>query len=202
MPLRKLLPALIALPLVAGCNVLGWTAAVMPPPVIEARYDPAEVPTLVWADTFDNPGADFVTSEQLARYVTRGLEEHEVVPIVGATQLDTLRTLEPTRYRKLNVAEVAAEAGAEQVLKLDVLGVRVTEQGPGNYKATATARVQLLDASGKVFYPADSYDGLTLTGQVDVGDPGSDSRRSIRVAVVRNLAGRIVDQFRSYRPEP
>jgi hypothetical protein len=146
--------ALAAMPLLAGCNLVGLAASAIPQ-TIDARYTPPKAPMLVLVENRQNPGMAIPESDQLTAFIIDDLSTYKVAPLVDQKKLYKLRDNE-RNIDKMTISEIGKAVGAEQVLYVDLQRFNVggLEQGiPVHGRIDATVRVVNVK-SGNTTFPA------------------------------------------------
>lgn len=155
--------ALLLLCLAAGgCNAVGAIAyKAVGDPKNPAEFKPAQKPTLILVENFQNPDLYHAPSLQVARDVEQELSENKVAPVVSREKLDDLRTNDAAAYHKMNIPAVGRAAGAKQVIYVNLVKFSAEPPlGGSEMSGLAEARVKVIDAeSGRTLWPPDSSEG-------------------------------------------
>ena len=195
-----------ALLCVGGCNIFGAVASkAVGPTKVQAQYTPPPAePLLVLAENYRNPSDTLIDAEQLVRYVSRQLEEKKVAPIVDPNRVFELRSSRPAKYRDMSIADIAREAGAKQVIYIDVVqsGI-VMADASEMMKAMISTRVRVVDAqSAATLWPPNAAEGLPIVHETPlVRVKGNVTEDRLRQQAARGVAERIARLFYTYTPE-
>ena len=196
-------PVLVLI-LVGGCTTAGALAhKLVGPPPIKAQYvPPKNQPMLVLVENYHNPSATVLDAQRLALRIEEELRRHRIAPIVGADQLELIRS-DPA-YAKMTIPAVARAAGARQVLYVNVRKFTVEGTvGAEMIKGHTDMTVRVVDATtGETRWPADNPTGHPLTIETPWVSQGQDTNETtLRDQMSRQAATYIVKLFRKHRPD-
>jgi hypothetical protein len=172
---------------------------------IHAVYVPVKTdPMLVLAENYQNPGANALESEQLARYVGQNLERKKVAPLINPTLAIDLRSKDPDAYRKMTITQIGQALGARQVLYIALLSDDLdTSQGSDYRRAEASARVRIIDVkTGQTRWPVQASAGYPVSTRTPVVKVANDDdEASLRRSAQARLGGDIARLFYKYKAD-
>ncbi|MFN3168382.1 MAG: hypothetical protein ACE37H_15090 [Phycisphaeraceae bacterium] len=195
----------VALLGLAGCNIVGGTAALLAPPEkVEAKYELPDKPTLIVID--DASPRPMVNSEATLRRVAgsirAALEAEEVVTtgFIGQDELAALREELGDEYRQTSLAALAIRLNARQVIHAEVSGYQV-DVGGNIIRPSIVMNVKVfdIDERARVFPSAvDPETGFSVGDSVypvQTNMParnvsGQGAARTIAVRDLADMAGR------------
>jgi hypothetical protein len=193
--------------LTAGCVAVGAAAGkIMGQPAQEAKFKPANLPTLVLAENFKSPSSSVLEADEIARYVNDELEQNKVAPMINPILAQNISTTRPSEFKKMSIATIGRELGAQQVIYISVQATQIEEiAGSGVAKGRGFAKVKLIDArSGDTLWPNELADGYPVAFESAPVNPSlakTSSVGSIYQAVQQGLAIQISRLFYSYKPD-
>jgi hypothetical protein len=201
--IHTLVVTMMLLPLLSGCNIVGFFAQAAGPPEVKSEFAP-QGPILILAENYQDIAGTYIDAEQLEQYTAYELTAHGVGPLIDAGKLADLRASRARDFPKMSVAQVGRAAGARQVLYISIEKAAVDfAVGSGMYKGTGAANVKVVDAElGTVVWPTDSTGGRQVTVTSDmVRESETITASSVRQSVQRALADQIAKLFYTYKPE-
>jgi hypothetical protein len=181
--------------LTSGCNVIGAVAAKMgPPPKIPAQYVPADVPTVVIVENYNNPSSLRIESDSLARLVVEQLTNNHVAPIIDVEKTETLRQAKGDAYRKMPLDAIGRELGASQVIYVDLDNFDIDHALASEMlTGKAEVRVRVVDDAGELKWPIDSAKGYPISvklnpKRVPIGSGDQTIRQELRTTLADKIA--------------
>lgn len=173
---------LLLLTVLAGCQVFGLAASVLPR-TVKQEYAPPKTPMLVMVENARDPGRFVPEAEHLTACIVDDLEAFEVAPMVDWRGLQKMRETDPDMPKR-SISEIGRRMGAQQVLYVDLASVYLGAADGLDLRGKIEARVRVVDvATGKRMYPITAE-----SRQVLVETPMSrDFRDTDAVAVQQEL---------------
>lgn len=173
------------------------------PPAVDAQYVPAKEPMLVLVENYRSPTA-YSDAEMLARYLMDDLSKHKVAPLVPMQTLYALRTNKGDDFRKMSMAAVGREAGAKQVLYVDVQQCGIgAPPGSELLKGRIAVQVRVVDVdTGATRWPPNATEGIPLSYETPL--PRADvntSEAMVRQHMHEAMASRIARLFYKWKPD-
>jgi hypothetical protein len=197
--------ALMLLPLLAGCNIVGAAAdKIVGPPEVKAHYVPPQEPLLVLAENYQHPSEMMVEAEQLVQKVAKQLEEHKVAPIVDPTAPFNLKASKPAEYQRMTIAQIGRTLGARQIVYVDITQSNVfVAQASEMLKGKAIVRVRVVDAeTGNTRWPEEGGDGYPLIVETPMLREGQGvDEASVRMQLQEMMGEKIAQLFYTYKPQ-
>lgn len=193
----------LVLPLVSGCNIVGFFAQAAGPPEVKSEFAPTG-PLLILAENYKDISGTHIDAEQLEQYTASELTAHGVGPLVDGGKLADLRASRARNFSKMSVAQIGRAVGARQVIYISMEKADVDVAiGSGMYKGTGAANVKVVDAElGTVVWPTDSTGGRQVTVTSDMErESETVTATSVRQMTQRALADQIAKLFYTYKPE-
>jgi len=186
-----------------GCKAAAVAVAKTVGESVDAKYVPKkDDPILVVAENYQNPGANALESEQLARYVSRGLAKKKVAPLIDPTLVMDLRTKDPDAFRKMTITQIGEKLGAKQVLYISILvdGIQDTT-GAEFRRGEASALVKIVDVStGETRWPGAAASGYPIAAKTPVTKVATDAEEAaLKRATQARLGGDIARLFYKYK---
>lgn len=163
--MRQILIALACLSIggsLAGCTAAGALAyKASGPPKIPAKYKPAQLPTLVLVENYENPDLYEVQSGRIERDISGALAENKVAPLISTAKLMDLKTAQGAAFHKMDIPAIAKSLGARQVIYVNLVQFSVEPPiGSPMMRGTAEALVKVIEVpSGHTVWPPDSSIG-------------------------------------------
>ena len=191
----------------AGCPILGAAAGKLEgTPALEAKFKPAKVPTLVFAENFKSPTSSMIEADQVARFVTEELEKNEVVPTLDPMAALNIPTTRPAEYKRMSIAAVGRELGARQVLYVSVQATQIeATPGTGVARGRGSATVKLIDVdTGDTLWPTELAGGYPVAYEAVPTNPSAPKTYStgyVYESVQRGLAVQIARLFFTYKAD-
>jgi hypothetical protein len=178
------------------------TAGPMP---VEARYVPEPKPMLVFVEQYNAAGPEAAQdSESLARAIQRRLEEKQVAPQVDPMVVSSVRLRDPIKFRAMNISQIGAESGAEQVLYVNLTHSQFKlSEGSELMRGQMGGRVKIIDVpTGNVIWPTDAGDGFPVGVQTPMtGIREGVTPQMARADMVRQMGNAVARLFYKYQPE-
>jgi hypothetical protein len=196
--------ATVAVPLLAGCNLIGALAyKTVGPNEIDAEYKlPLAEPVLVLAENYQR-GTLQSAADELAELVFTDLQAHKAGTLIPPDKLMQLRSQKPERFNLLRIQEVGQAVGAKQIIyinlkELDVTGVTGSDAVSGKISAT----VRVVDvATGQTKWPDIGSDREFHASTNFVPETQVDSLGVMRTQMAQDLSVQIAQLFYKYKPE-
>jgi len=183
---------------VAGCVVAGVVASKLsPPPTTPAAYKPAQQPTLVMVENYQNPDLVEVHAERLNRDISNEFTEHKVAPVVPPQQLMELKASKGEAFARMDIPAVAKSLGARQVIYVDLVKFSVgPPSGSDMVKGEAEALVKVVDENGQTLWPRESSAGRQVKVETPYlrTDTGVDEA-GVREQIYQKLADHVARLF-------
>ena len=188
----------------SGCtaaNAIGYK--VLGPPAVDAQYVPVKEPMLVLVESYrSNTGLS--DAEILSRYLMTELTEHKVAPLISLDDLYALRTNKGDDFRKMSIAAIGREAGAKQVLYVDVQQSGIgAPTGSELLKGRVAVQVRVVDvATGDSRWPIGASQGVPLAYETPL--PRADENTTeamVRQRMHEAMATRIARLFYKWKPQ-
>jgi hypothetical protein len=142
-------------------------------------------------------------SEVLARYLMVELTDHKVAPLVPLETLYAVRTNKGDEFRRMSIAAVGREAGAKQVLYVDVQQSSIgAPPGSELLKGRIAVQVRVVDvATGATRWPTEGTEGVPLGYETPL--PRADENTTeamVRQRMHAAMADRIARLFYKWKP--
>jgi hypothetical protein len=192
--------ALAAIPLLGGCNIVGYVASAIPQ-TIDARYEPPKTPMLVLVENRQNPEMAIPEADQLTAFIVDDLVTYKVAPLVDQKKLDKLRDDEKN-INKMTISQIGKAVGAEQVLYVDLQRLNVGGQEEGiPTHGRLEAIVQIVDVkSGKTAFPAMGQGGWPVNFETPMASLGMSRQNpeAVRETLLRTAGTEISRLFHDY----
>jgi len=189
----------------AGCGVLGVAAyKIAGPPAVEAKYVPDKTrPMLVLVENYQHQSAGSATSDVLAHYLGRDLQDHQVAPIVPPEKLQSLRDQRGGEFSTMSITSIGQAVGADQVLYVQLQSSDVTPLAGGDaFTGQAAATVKLVDArNGQTLWPTDVSNGYGVSASVRAGAERATTPQDVRRELNLQLTDQISKLFRKWKPD-
>ncbi|HEY8665012.1 MAG TPA: hypothetical protein VIL86_00020 [Tepidisphaeraceae bacterium] len=191
--------------LLCGCEIPGAVVyKVAGPPKVEAKFVPAQVPTLVLAENYRNPSSAALEGEALARAVQEELEAHHVVPLVNSSSYFTLRAEKPAEVKAMTISQVGKAVGAKQIIYINIDRSSIEEAaGTEMLKGRMAVYVRVVDAeSGETVWPKENSSGWFLKSETPyLRTGGGVNEDFIRRQMTSALSEQIARLFYKWKPE-
>jgi hypothetical protein len=186
-----------------GCKTAAVIVAKTVGETINAKYVPNKNdPMLVVAENYQNPGANALESEQLARYVCRGLEKKQVAPLIDPTLVMDLRSKDPDAFRKMTITQIGQKFGARQVMYISILSDGIQDTTGAEFRrGEASALVRIVDVStGETRWPGEAASGYPISTKTPVTKVASEAdEAALKRATQARLGGDIARLFYKYK---
>lgn len=182
----------------SGCAAIAAVASkASPPPTVPAEYKPAKQLTLVLVESYANPDLYEVESERIARDVTDAFVQHKSFPVVPAQKLMEFRANQGAEFRKMNVRDIAAALGAQQVIYVNLKTFTADPAiGSETTRGEAAALVALVDAeTGRTLWPPDSSEGREIRYKTPALSEEGTSRAAVQQQLYQHMSEQIVHLF-------
>ena len=200
---RRFLPAtLLALALVAGCNLVVPAAYIIEgPPSNDAQYTLPDRKVVVFVDDRKNLLSRTQLRTIIGDKVSSDLLAKSLVPDAIASR-DALAVArrDESAGKPLSTSEIGEKVGAEVVIYVRMLSFNLSEPG-GTPVPNATAQVRVIDASNRArLFPSDPEDpGVQVAStmrevSMDLYN-STTGRRSVEEQLATNLGDRIAKLF-------
>jgi hypothetical protein len=186
-----------------GCSMLGaGLAKTIGDPSIPAQYTLQQTPLVIMVENYRNPDLSAADAELLARTLYKKLDAKKLAPLVPYEKILNLRNLRPADFRKMSVAAIGRDVGADQILYIDFQAGGLVAEGSGNvYQGKATVLVKVIDAkTGESRWPIEAAEGRIVTAETNLTQ-GTDTRNAgrVRIALYDKLADTIARLFYKYK---
>src|SRR4051812_34333369 len=150
---------------VSGCAAISAvTYKVAGDPKTPAEFKPANVPTLVLGENFQNPDQYRQASTQIERDIAGDLLANKVTQGVAVEKIEDLRSADGPAYRKMRIDEVGKAVGAKQVIYVNLVKFNaLTPIGSGEMSGLAEGMVRVIDVeTGRTLWPSDTSAGRDI----------------------------------------
>lgn len=181
------LAGLLALPVLSGCNYVGFILSSLPK-TVDARYTPPKTPMLILVEHQKNAGMLLSESDELTAFIWDDLTAYKAAPLIDPKKLYELRDREKD-VDKMTITQIGKAVGAEQVLYVDLLQLSVggAQEGiPVHGRIEAVVRVVDV-TTGKTMFPAMGQSGWPVSLETPITTSNVSNRDP--VAVQRTLLG-------------
>jgi hypothetical protein len=207
--LRSAIRAMLLLTLLSttgGCSARGVISyKVFGPPSQPAMYRIAQVPTLILCENFDHPTTSARDSEMLQQLTFEQFLGHKIAPVISPEFLNQIRgRMTEEQFRKLSIANLGRQAGAEQVVYIDLVQAGIESAvGSDFLRGRGSVRVRLISTkTGETIWPREVSEGFPISFETPV--PRSDQRTNstlARAQLHEGLALRIGRLFRKWKAD-
>ena len=158
----KAVAVVVLVGVVSGCAAISAvTYKVAGDPKTPAEYKPANKPTLVLVENYQNPDQYRVAATELERDIGLELKNNKVTEVIDEEKLEDLRSGDGAGYRKMRVAEVGKAVGAKQVIYVNLVKFNsLTPIGSGEMSGLCEGLVKVIDVeTGRTLWPTDTSAG-------------------------------------------
>jgi hypothetical protein len=187
-----------------GCSAAGVAAhKVLGPPAVPAMYVPQQQPLVVLVEDYHRATA-LTDDELLSRYVEEEFRRNvEKVPVVDSAKVREVRLSKPDAFKKMSVADVGREVGAQQVVWVDVTERTIESLlGGESLRGAVAVRVKVVDVkTGQTLWPLDMSEGYPLSTGTSWGTKNPSSEAELKNALYRGLADKVAKLFYKWKPE-
>ena len=189
-----------------GCSALGvFSYKIFGPPSQPAMFKIAKVPTIIICENFEHPTTSAQDSEMLQQLTFEQFVGRKIAPMISPDFMNEIRgRMTEEQFRKLSIAGLGREAGAEQVVYIDLVQAGVESAvGSDFLRGRGSVRVRLIDVkSGETIWPLEVSEGFPISFETPV--PRSDQRMNqtlARAQLHEGLALRIGRLFRKWKAD-
>ena len=150
---------------VSGCAAIGAVAYKVAGDVrIPAEYKPADKPTLVLVENYQNPDQYRTAATQMERDIGEELKKNKVTQVIPVEKLEILRSGDVAAYRKMRIDEVGKAVGAKQVIYVNLVKFNAaTPIGSGDMSGLCEGLVRVIDVeTGRTLWPTDTSAGRAV----------------------------------------
>lgn len=189
-----------------GCAALGVvTYKIFGPPSEPAVHKIAKVPTIIICENFEHPTTSARDSEMLQQLTFEQFAGRKIAPMISPDFMNEVRgRMTEEQFRKLSIAGLGREAGAEQVVYIDLIQAGIESAvGSDFLRGRGSVRVRLIDTkSGDTIWPKEIFEGFPISFETPV--PRSDQRTNqtlARAQLHEGLALRIGRLFRKWKAD-
>ena len=186
-----LVAGLCASSLWGGCNIVTPLAGLAGgPPMADAQYVLADVPTVVFVDDRANHLDPNTLRRVIADKISQDLMSNKALTMTISPQDAMLLASRNDRARNLmNIQEIGKAVGAQQIVYVEIA---TFEDTPDGYtpRPTAQANVKVIDvaAGQRVFPDANAPRGWSVHVNGAPADPSLFASRSSRLKIHESLA--------------
>jgi len=162
--LKALVVVLLAWVVVGCAAISAVTYKVAGDPKVPAEYKPANQPTLVLVENFQNPDQYRESASELERDIVGELKNNHVTQVIRVEKLEDLRSADAAAYRKMRIDQVGRALGAKQVIYVNLTKFSAHPPlGSPEMSGEAEALVRVIDVeSGRTLWPQDTSAGRDI----------------------------------------